>query len=119
MRYMLLIYSDKDTRGRMTPEELEKISAGFGAFTQEIAGTGELISASALQDVDTATTIRLQAGEPVATDGPFAETKEYLCGSYVVECADLDRAIELAGRCPGVALGSIEVRPVAPPPEGS
>ncbi len=59
-----------------------------------------------------ATTVRVRNGEVLATDGPFAETKEQLGGYYVVECKDLDEAIEVASKIPGARTGSIEVRPI-------
>jgi hypothetical protein len=114
VRYMLLIHADPDMGDALTPEESAKVAGEYVAFTQELVDSGELLGGDPLQGTDTATTIRLRAGEPVPSDGPFAETKEYLCGYYLVECADLDRAIELAGRVPGMAMGSVEVRPVLP-----
>ena len=114
MRYILLINADHEAMARVTPEETEKYSAEYGTFTQAIIESGEFVAGDPLEGVDTATTVRLRGGEPVATDGPFTETKEYLCGYYVVDCADLDRAVELAGLIPGVELGSVEVRPLRP-----
>jgi hypothetical protein len=65
-----------------------------------------------LEDTGTATTIRVRDGDAVTTDGPFAETREQLAGYYLLDCRDLDEALELAARCPLAAEGSIEVRPV-------
>ena len=67
----------------------------------------------ALEDVDKATSVRVQNGERVVTDGPFAETKETLGGYYLLDVANLDEAIEAAERCPGARTGTIELRPVA------
>ena len=65
-----------------------------------------------LQPAATATTVRVRDGEVLTSDGPFAETKEQLGGFYLVECKDLDEAIEVASRIPGAKHGSIEVRPI-------
>jgi hypothetical protein len=75
--------------------------------------TGAFIAGEALHPVTTATTLRTGAdGRIVTTDGPFAETKEALGGFYLVEAEDLDAALALGAQCPGVRVGSIEVRPV-------
>jgi hypothetical protein len=112
MRYMLLIYGDPSLADSMTPEEGEKIMADYYTFTQSIVESGELVSGEPLQGVETATTVRVRGGRTASTDGPFAETKEVLGGYYLVDCKDLDRAIELAARIPAAHGGSVEVRPV-------
>jgi len=71
-----------------------------------------LRAGDALEGVATATTVRVRGSETVVTDGPFAETKEHLAGYYLVECDDLDAAIEIAARVPGAVMGSIEIRPI-------
>jgi hypothetical protein len=117
MRYMLLIYSDPEKYAAASPEEIDEVAAEYTTFSQSLAASGELLGSSPLEATDTATTVRLADGLPVPSDGPFAETKEWLCGFYLVDCADLDRAIELAGQVPGVRRGSVEVRPVMELPE--
>ena len=112
MRYMLLIYGDPSLAASMTPEEGEKMMADYYTFTQSIVESGEMLSGEPLQGVETATTVRVRGGRTASTDGPFAETKEVLGGYYLVDCKDLDRAIELAARIPGAHGGSVEVRPV-------
>ena len=112
MRYMLLIYGDPTLAESMTPEEGEKIMADYYTFTQSIVESGELLSGEPLQGVETATTVRVRGGRTASTDGPFAETKEVLGGYYLVDCKDLDRAIEVAARIPAAHGGSVEVRPV-------
>ena len=74
--------------------------------------SGERLRGEPLQGDETAPTVRVRGGRTASTDGPFAETKEVLGGYYLVECKDLDRAIELAARIPGAHGGSVEVRPV-------
>jgi hypothetical protein len=71
----------------------------------------------ALQRTSTATTVRVRDGETLTTDGPFAETKEALGGFYLVDCRNLDEAIEVAAKIPGAARGSIQVRPIMEFPE--
>jgi hypothetical protein len=65
-----------------------------------------------LQPPSTATTIRIRQGNRVTTDGPFAETKEWLSGFYLAECESLDEALEWAAKCPGATYGAMEVRPL-------
>ena len=71
-----------------------------------------MLGANALQDVTTATTVRVRDGETLTTDGPFAETKEQLGGYYLLDCKDLDQAIEYAAKIPSARIGSVEIRPV-------
>jgi hypothetical protein len=113
MRYLLLIYTDQESPDTRSADERRTMHEAYSAFTQEIADSGELLGGEALQGLETATTVRVRGGKTAATDGPFAETKEVLGGYYLVDCKDLDRAIEVAARIPGAALGSIEVRPIA------
>jgi len=74
------------------------------------------VAGEALQDTPTATTVRVRNGKLSSTDGPFAETKEQLGGFYLIEARDLNDAIQVASRIPGVRVGSIEVRPIAEVP---
>jgi hypothetical protein len=118
MRYMLLIYSDLTARAGLTEAESGKMMADYFAFTQSIAESGELVAGDPLQGLDTATTVRVRGGHISTTDGPFAETKEVLGGYYIVDCPNLDRALELAARIPDVHTGSVEVRPIQELPQG-
>jgi hypothetical protein len=111
MRYMLLITSDPEVRARMSPEEGQKMITEYAALTRALQDSGEWIAGEPLAGTETATTVRLQGAEPVASDGPFVETKEYICGFYLLDCADLDRAMHIAGQVPGLVMGSVEVRP--------
>ena len=77
-----------------------------------MAERGVLQGGERLRFTTDATTVRVRDGEVLTTDGPFAETKEQLGGYYVVDCKDLDEAIEVAARIPGARVGSIEVRPI-------
>jgi len=112
MNYLLLIYADETERDALSAADSEAMHAAYRAFTESIAASGVLRAGDALQPVAMATTVRVRGGDVVVTDGPFAETKEQLGGYYLIECADLDAAIEIAARVPGALQGSIEIRPV-------
>ena len=84
----------------------------WDAYTESLRDAGAFVAGEGLQDSPTATTIRIQSdGERVVTDGPFAETKEQIGGFYLIECDDLDQALEWAKKIP-LPAGAIEVRPV-------
>jgi hypothetical protein len=109
-QYMLLIYNPVDNPP--SPEQLREMGPRWDAYTQSLAKAGVLVGGDALEGPDIATTVRERDGETQFTDGPFAETKEYLAGYYLIDCADLDTALDHASRMPNVAYGSVEVRPV-------
>ena len=81
-------------------------------FTEDVQKKNLMLGSNALQPVATATTVRVRGGKTETTDGPFAETKEQLGGYYLLDCKDLDQAIEYAARIPSAKNGSVEVRPV-------
>jgi hypothetical protein len=110
MRYLLLIY--EVDRGAPSPEDAQRNSERYAAFTAEVRRRDLFRAGEALEPTNTATTVRVRDGRTVVTDGPFAETKEFLGGFYLLECNDLDEAIELAKRIPAVERGSIEIRPI-------
>ena len=110
MRYALLIYVSEPAEDAVDvmPSEF----AEYEAFSTYIRARGAFQAGDALQPTATATTVRIRDGQTLATDGPFAETKEALGGFYLVEAADLDEAIDFASRIPGAKHGSIEIRPI-------
>ncbi len=112
MEYLLLIYSNEKTWEAMPKPELGAIYGEYMAFTEDIKAKGSYKGGNPLQPTATATTVRVQGGKTLTTDGPFAETKEQLGGYYLVEAKDLDEAIALAARIPSARMGSIEVRPI-------
>jgi len=111
MRYLLLIY-EVDRRGEPSPAETQAELLRYGAFTEEVRRRDLFRAGEALEPTNTATTVRVRDGRAVVTDGPFAETKEFLGGFYLLECRDLDEAIELAKKLPAVERGAIEIRPI-------
>lgn len=111
MRYLLLIYESEAAHAQFSQSELRAEVDAYNAFTAEVQQRGDFLSGAALQPTSTATTVRVQQGKTVITDGPFAETKEQLGGYGVLNCRDLDEAIELAAKIPAATRGSIEIRP--------
>jgi hypothetical protein len=116
MQYLLLIYQNEKSPAMTDPAAREKMFLDYRAFTQSIINSGNMKGGNALQPTSAATTVRVQNGKVLSTDGPFAETKEQLGGYYLVEAKDLDEALKLAARVPSAQFGSIEVRPVNPMP---
>jgi hypothetical protein len=108
LKYLLLIYQESGDWGE---DERAALLAEYERFNAEQGARGVLRGGAELQPVSTATTVRVRENETLLTDGPFAETKEYLAGYYVVECDTLDEALEVAAAVPGAKIGSIEVRP--------
>ena len=115
MRYMLLIYSNETVSGQRSAEErLECMNHHF-ELMDSMTKAGVYRAADPLQPTATATTIRVQNGKPIASDGPFAETKEQLGGYYILDCKNLDEAISWANKmsaCSKEGAGSIEIRPI-------
>ncbi|HEY3503538.1 MAG TPA: YciI family protein [Actinocatenispora sp.] len=123
MKYLLLIYSNAESWGHpiflrtsqareMTEDARSAMEAEFDALLTEIHDSGELVSVAALADPATARTVRAPDGAPVATDGPFGESKEQLAGVFVVDCATPERAEQIAGRFPDTRFGAVELRPI-------
>ena len=114
MQYLLLIYDAEPKPGDPPPpaEVFAEVMAGYNAFTQEVRDRGVMQAGEALEPTSTATSVRVRDGRPVVTDGPFAETKEALGGFYLLDCKDLDEAIELAAKIPAAKTGTIEIRPI-------
>jgi hypothetical protein len=109
MKYMMLIYSAEDA---WTEEQRAECMADSTKLCHELASQGRFLGASPLHPVATATCVRIRAGNRLTTDGPFAETTEQLGGYFLVEAANLDDAIAIAGRIPAACKGTVEIRPV-------
>jgi hypothetical protein len=115
MKYVILIHQNEASRAAWEGFSETKQAEGYRAYAEldeRLAASGELVLSEAL--ADPSLTKRIAVGEDgvVTSDGPFAEAKELLAGIYVVECASLERAIEIAGEIPGAGMLSVEVRPV-------
>jgi hypothetical protein len=108
MRYMLLVCVDEEL---VNPESVKDMGPETMAWVEEMDRRGVRLQGNQLGETPTATTVRVREGEVVLADGPFAETKEYIGGYDILECADLDEAIEVAGKHPVARIGAIEVRP--------
>jgi hypothetical protein len=112
MEYLLIIAADESVV--LSQPEMEDVTAAYDKFGENAAARGVLRGGARLRPSTDATTVRVRNGELLTTDGPFAETKEQLAGYYLVDCKNLDEAIEVAGQIPGASTGSIEVRPLWP-----
>src|SRR5574337_281994 len=109
MRYALLIYGDESADSQANQEEQAAVMAAYNAFGER--HKEQIVSGEALLETSSATTVRVRNGKTLTTDGPFAETKEQLGGFYLINCNDLDEALQIAANIPGAVRGSIEVRP--------
>ena len=115
MRYLMLLYSRETPEGP-SPEEVDRLIRVHGALIAEGRQKGVLLGVEGLKPTAAATTVRAHGGKALVTDGPFAETKEQLAGYYMLECKDLEEAVEWAKRIPTSckgASGCIEIRPLA------
>ena len=112
MNYMLLIIGNQDAQP--LPDGGRSLMEQFTAYHQSVVDAGVMVDSNVLDSFETATSVRVTpSGEHIVTDGPFAETREYLGGYYILDLPDLDAAIDWAARCPGARAGRVEIRPVA------
>jgi hypothetical protein len=114
MRYMLIHYIDEallnaEEDGEVAPDPAEERE--LRVLDEELESRGILVGGGVLRAPRSSTTVRVRAGEVLVSDGPFAETKEQMAGYSVLECADLDQAIEVASRHPTARFGVLELRP--------
>jgi hypothetical protein len=112
MQYLLTIYGSEANGARLSPQEMQAMTGKYMAVTQEMKDKKVYVGGNALQPSATATSVRVRDGQTLTTDGPFAETKEQLAGYYLLDCRNLDEAIEYAAKIPGASVGTIEVRPI-------
>ena len=109
MKYMMLVCVTEGIE--LSPEERAQIGPATEAWVQEMDGRGIRLEGEQLRPPSDATTVKMRGGELLISDGPFAETKEQIAGFDIIECTDLDQAIEVAAKHPVAKFGSIEVRP--------
>jgi len=112
MQYLLALFMDESGWEKMTPEQQQQGVAAYGAYTEALKSAGVLVGSNRLRPSASATTIRTTNGKTQVLDGPFAESKEQLAGYYLINVADLDAAMQWAGRCPAAQHGIVEVRAI-------
>ena len=113
MKYMLLIYANQKAQApSYSPEEAKAATQAWQTVASEMSAAGVLLSNNGLAPVTDATSVKVRDGKTIIADGPFAETHEQLGGYFLLECKDLDEAIEWAAKIPGAHWGTIEVRPL-------
>lgn len=113
MRYTLLLHYPEPTAEELGTEALEAGMRAFQSYADALEAAGRLVSAEVLQQSRATTTVSQRGGEFLVQDGPFADSKEQLGGTFVIDVADLDEALAWAKRAPSVAWGHVEVRPTA------
>ena len=112
MKYLCLVYAEEEKIAALPGGDWDALVAENLKLCEELRESGHYVSASPLDSVRTAVTVRVRNRALSTIDGPFAETKEQLGGYYLIEARDLDEAVQVAGRIPGARLGSIEVRAI-------
>ncbi len=112
MKYLILIYNNPVVWDGLSEAQRIEVGRAHDALTEDLAASGELIVCEPLADPSLAKRVWVHDGRTMVSDGPFAETKEYLAGFYLIECDGIATAIERAARLPGATDGLIEVRPV-------
>ncbi len=110
MKYLCLVYAEEKRLAALSDSEWDALVVENLELCEQLRKSGHYVSASPLDPVQTAATVRMRNGKLSTVDGPFAETKEQLGGYYLIEARDLDEAVQVAGRIPGARLGSVEVR---------
>jgi hypothetical protein len=112
MKYLCLAYEAEQTFDDLSQGEWEALRGETLAYVEALRKSGHLIATQALQSARTANTLRVRDGKLLATDGPFAETKEQIGGFFLIEARDMSEAIQIASRWPSARIGAIEVRPI-------
>jgi hypothetical protein len=112
MKYLLALFNDESRYADRTPEQRREAMKHWDAFTTAVIDAGAHLGGEGLQPSSSATTVKIEeGGDAIVSDGPFAETKEQLGGYYLLECKDLDEALDWAKKIP-LPGGTVEVRPV-------
>ena len=111
MKYMMFVATDSDP-------DLASEAPDIEGWAADVDGRGVRLIGDRLRPAEDATTVRMRSGELLVTDGPFTESKEWIVGFDVLECADLDEAIEVASKHPMAYEGRLELRPFWPMDEG-
>jgi len=112
MKYMLLIVGDREA-APAAEDDGPDLMHQFMAYHKQVLDAGIMVDSNVLDSYESATSVRVdESGQRLVTDGPFAETREYLGGYYILDLPDLDAAIDWAARCPGARPGRVEIRPI-------
>jgi hypothetical protein len=112
VKYLVLLAGEAGAGPAPGSEEFMAMLGDFARVTEAMAAAGVLVDSGPLQDPSTATTIRVRESKRLVVDGPFAEVREQVGGYYVLDCANLDDAVDWAAQIPSARYGSVEVRPV-------
>ena len=110
-QYMLSVIHEPDLDVSLSEEDMQRMFTQVDAFNNELQSTGAWVFAGGLMPISDATCVDATGPEPVVTDGPYAEAKEYLGGFWVIEAADLDAALAIAAKGSAACEGKVEVRP--------
>lgn len=113
MRYSLLLNNAEPAEGQVSKADIAAFQLAFDKYAKALETAGVLVSADILKPSTASTTVTLRNGTLQIQDGPFADTKEKLAGTFVIDVPDLDAALAWAEQCPGAQYGVIEVRPSA------
>jgi hypothetical protein len=112
VKYMLLVIGTQEAEPASVEAD-QGLMEAFMAYHKAVYDAGVMVDSNVLDSFETATSVQVKAdGQRLVTDGPFAETREYLGGYYILDLPDLDAAIDWAARCPGARSWRVEVRPI-------
>ena len=112
MKYLLMIYQNAEAWGKLSEQERNSVNSEGGRLWQELVASGEVIMGEPLADPEDSRIVRVQEGERVVTDGPFAEAKEQFVGLLIIDVASEERAIEIAASWPNARYSPLEVRQI-------
>lgn len=112
MKFLMMIYTDDTLLDPIPPATFDSMMHGCFAHADELRERGELLDSRQLEPPATAKSVRVRNQQLSVTDGPFAETKEYLAGFNVIEARDMDEAVRMAAEFPWTSTGCIELRPL-------
>ena len=112
MKYLCLIFYDEKVRNALSDHDSQALIDESRSVSEDMRRSGHLLTAFPLEEVYSASSVRIRNGKVAVTDGPFTETREQIGGFVLLEASDLNHAIQLASRIPPAPLGGVEVRPV-------
>jgi len=112
MKYILLVHHDEESFAKRPGTERRRLLEESVQLAQQLHTSGHYLAAAPLHPSRETRCVRVREGKPIATDGPFAETREQLGGYFLINADNLDEAISIASRIPGARIGTVEIRPV-------